>query len=649
MEPRPQQPTLPSLPIFGRSEGDPQLDSNPIGSRPTPETTPGHESWSDIPSASKPAFDINAVMRKGIETLHEQLRANGYDPNNLPIRDPPVNNRFKCGNGQMTDNRNGRVQSNPYQERADQIGLSHRIPGIGHLGDFLTPPDWKFGDEPISPNRADQLRRGAYDEAKKKLDESIAKFKHLKGTQFQEASDVNDEEWQNQIYLNERIFEERVKIYQTYQAEREFGGQMRAQQVPGLNLPPPIGVRSPSVPPLGAGPAYYSQPNRPVSRALSLSQAPNGFNRPGPSPGMLSPSLLDPHLIPGTTQAMIQAYHKKRLQIEQLQQENELRLHQYFARYGPHLGLGYIIAPQPFPQPYPRQNPHQAYTHSGADKAYQRPPSQDENQQLATRHFAPLHGINPLCACDEPNELAITPNKPGSHDAMKSPTEQQSRAGAIEAAETPSKSKKKTPTKKASPKKSASRSARQKREPWYAAEFAARKLPTSVISDEALQAGLNYDPKNPPPKRSQPPKRRRRGSEPVPVPAVQMSTEKIKKLFEGKMPVRYTGPGRNPYLPSGEPTSKVLADLQGEDGKKRAVSSWAGTSRAKALEANGSHSVVDLTEPEPRCSACPSDASTESSEDDPADETYGTRRKSDGARLPRKGRFLPNKRVRREE
>ncbi|KAL8941563.1 MAG: hypothetical protein Q9211_001779, partial [Gyalolechia sp. 1 TL-2023] len=517
MEPRPSQP-LPSIrQLIDEREPNASFDAASIRSGPSPGSTPTAEAWRDSQITRRPAFDADAVMRKARETLNNQLRANGLDPNNLPTGCRPIHSTSSQLNGNAADNENEDQGANPYQERADEIGLSHRIPGIGHLGDLLTPPGWSPGDEPIPPPRARQLQKEAYEAAKKSLEDSISDFKHLKGAAFQEASDVKNEEWQNRTDLNKLIFEERVNVYLAHEDRKANGSPTRPQPLPILNLPQPNGTYSQHFPPLDVAPARNMQLQRPIPRPLDLSRPSSSYGNPEASPGLLSPSMLDPSLLHGTVQAVVNTYNNRRNQIRQMNHENEMRLRQCLSRYGPHINPGYQAQQEePRPQYLVRRPP----TQSGVGSSQQAYTYHDGHRGLTANRYAAPADQSALGIYDEPNELALTPAKNRNREATPPPTEQ---ATQTEATETPTlHPRRKTPAKKASLKKPTSptpkskKPAPQKKEPWYAAELAAATahLPPSTITSEDISAALADDAKGPTKPGPQPPKKRRRRSEP---------------------------------------------------------------------------------------------------------------------------------------
>ena len=447
LEPLPTR-TLPSLSQVISGE-----DASSTRGRLTPDSTPTIEACRDLSKSPRPAFDADAVMKKAMETMNEQIRANGFDPNNLPTQNRPGIHTSNYSDGNAAHDDNEDPEPDPYQERADQIGVSHHIPGIGHLGDLLTPPGWKPGDEPIPPNQARQLYKEAYDAAKKKLEDSIADFKGLKGPAFQEASDLRNEEWQNHTDLNKLILEERVKVFRAHQSRKSnHGGQERTQHIPVLNLPlSDNGAYPRNAPAINLAQTRSMHVNHPIPQSLNLSHFSNGQDKVEPSPRLLSPSFLDPVLVPGTVKAVIQAYNNKKLEIKQLQHENELRLNQCLTRYGPYLIPKHYTPQQtrtqpcqitPEPQPYPRLN-------SGEQSnGYH-----NENQRLTANRYTAHPGHNALGIYDEPTELALTPVKRRDNGAVTHATEEETRpqAGAAAGTKTTPQRKRKAPSKKPSP------------------------------------------------------------------------------------------------------------------------------------------------------------------------------------------------------
>ncbi|KAL8962384.1 MAG: hypothetical protein Q9193_001198 [Seirophora villosa] len=686
-----QHQALPSLEqIFGNSEQVSSFEACPIRNGATPAPT---EAWRDLPDPPRIVFHADEVMKKAKETMNDQIRANGFDPDNLPISNHhlPFNghkeiNAVNPSNGH-SEERNEEMESNPYEERADQIGLSHRIPGIGHLGDFLTPPGWMPGDEPISANLARLLQEEAHQAAKQKLEDSIVEFQDLRGAAFQEASDLRNEEWQNQNVLNKLVCEERIKIWVAREEQKKNGGQQRGRNFSTLNhTPAPIA---------NGQPARHPRNHRPILPAVTLSGPDNGLNGLESSPKLLSPSFLDPRLLSDTERAMFRRYHTQKEYIQLLHRNNEQYLEQFLSRYGPHLHPDHQPLPQagrqaetssradhqvvrqesiarrlarrsqshsdlqnvqgenwsgngatvqqarrpssyPTPPPgFPTEHP-ESYARSSDNQ--QTDTSNNENGGLTVDRYGVLQGHDSLGVYEEPSDLALTPVKPQHHGQRG----QQEVQPDTTPTNTPSK-KRKTP-KKASPKKSTSgsspkvngagTSATAKKEPWYASQLAA--LPTSAITPEAVRAGLAYDPKGP--SRAAPPtKKRRRGSEPVPIPSFVVPEDKIKALFKSGLPIRYTGTGPNPYLDNhdGEDARGGANISKGKRAKKMggapvvpAMGSgdvrYAEGAKAKAARVGSKESPLLLD----ALSSTPStDYSPGSKADDPSDGTYGARGK----------------------
>lgn len=411
LEPRPTW-TFPSLGTV-LDEGEQPPTNAASSDQPTPELTPLTKRLSEQLNASKPAPITEGVSKKADDHTSDQIRAKRPEDGNFPR-----NKGANLLNGDLSDDEEW--NTDPYQERADAIGLSHRIPGVGHLGDLLTPPGWKPGDEPIHPKKARQLYRDAYDTAKKNLADSIAEFKDLKGSAFQEASDLKNEEWQNQIMLYKLIFDERVKVYQEYQDRREQPiRQERPKQFPVLNLPQSNGRSFQPVPAVVVSRARDERHLLPT-QAVFLPPSANG---PEPSPKILSPSFLDPDLIHGTVESVIQGYHLKKAQLEHEANDNELRLKQCLIKYGPRLVSQYQQVQQNQQnQPEGRRILRKAHAPVGNGvgmETYGNQSDHNEDRGLTTYRYPEPPAHNALVIYDEPVELAL------SSPAKSSPTKTQ--------------------------------------------------------------------------------------------------------------------------------------------------------------------------------------------------------------------------------
>lgn len=130
------------------------------------------------------------------------------------------------GDGQETspDKNDQTPFLNIYARRADQVGLSHRIPGIGHLGDVLAPPGWKLGDEPINEAEAQKIFATSRSQAKDMLNQSMSEASHLSSAdQANHSAEINAQ-YQTQRALDEYLLVERVKLSNFWQERkrREF-------------------------------------------------------------------------------------------------------------------------------------------------------------------------------------------------------------------------------------------------------------------------------------------------------------------------------------------------------------------------------------------------------------------------------------------
>ena len=119
---------------------------------------------------------------------------------------------------------------NIYLRRADQIGPSHLIPGIGHLGDLLVPPGWNQGDDPINEAEARRIFAVSRSQAKEMLDQSIKENSHLPSADQQKLAVEKNAQYQTQRALDEYLLLERMKIYQLTCSRKQKQPQQKHSQ-----------------------------------------------------------------------------------------------------------------------------------------------------------------------------------------------------------------------------------------------------------------------------------------------------------------------------------------------------------------------------------------------------------------------------------
>ena len=119
---------------------------------------------------------------------------------------------------------------NIYVRRADQIGPSHRIPGIGHLGDLMPPPGWKQGDDPINEAEAQRIFAVSRSQARDKLDQSISETSQLPGADQEKLHAEKNAQYQTQRMLDEYLLLERVKLHKFWHDRKQKQSQEKKSQ-----------------------------------------------------------------------------------------------------------------------------------------------------------------------------------------------------------------------------------------------------------------------------------------------------------------------------------------------------------------------------------------------------------------------------------
>ena len=112
---------------------------------------------------------------------------------------------------------------------------------------------------------------------------------------------------------------------------------------------------------------------------------------------MLSPSLLDPYLLPGSFEAAFRTFQANQAQIVQMKRNNDSFLSNAVAKYGPYFSNGQI-SPSMFPpvtgqQARPFGSMHNGYSHR-EQQGYQSPAiPRPPPYQSPLRHEAPANAI----------------------------------------------------------------------------------------------------------------------------------------------------------------------------------------------------------------------------------------------------------------
>ena len=155
------------------------------------------------------------------------------------------------------------VDANPYAHRADEIGPTHRIPGIGHLGNLLVPPGWKEGDAPVAPHEARDLYKEARKQAQNVLDKTNEDIESISTDEQDTRNQERDHEWSKQFKLDDLVLKERIKIYEEYHERKK----LRVRR--NLTLPAPL-------PSPGQLPLHTMQPQ--TSTSIPQYTEPLAFN-----------------------------------------------------------------------------------------------------------------------------------------------------------------------------------------------------------------------------------------------------------------------------------------------------------------------------------------------------------------------------------
>ena len=161
-------------------------------------------------------------------TLRGRSAALAEDVSGVPHPRPGLSGEASQENSQIKETRPPLL--NIYVRRADQVGPSHRIPGIGHLGDLLPPPGWKQGDDPINEAEAQRIFAVSRSQARDKLDQSISETSHLSSADQEKLHEERNTQYQTQRMLDEYLLLERVKLHKFWHDRKQKQSQQQHSQ-----------------------------------------------------------------------------------------------------------------------------------------------------------------------------------------------------------------------------------------------------------------------------------------------------------------------------------------------------------------------------------------------------------------------------------
>ena len=174
-----------------------------------------------LPPIEKTLRDLKRNSRNNTRVFKDSS-ASSIPPPARILRSQHYGEAELVGTGQSVVKSKESYEGNPYIRRADEIGPSHRIPGLTHLGGLLVPPGWKEGDEPISPQAAQALYETARREARHADTKSMVESTNLSADAQEKRNQERDKRWDTQLQLDHMVLEERIKIYEKYQERKRM-------------------------------------------------------------------------------------------------------------------------------------------------------------------------------------------------------------------------------------------------------------------------------------------------------------------------------------------------------------------------------------------------------------------------------------------
>ncbi|MCJ1465447.1 hypothetical protein MMC07_004065 [Pseudocyphellaria aurata] len=540
----------------------------------------------------------------------------------LPQPFPPGNSkdveRLRARrNGHSTHGRESSA-ANPYAARADEIGLSHHIPGYQHLGGLLTPPGWNEGEAPIDPRAAELLFQASRDEANFTLEMNLDDTRHLGPEEQAELDTKRDQEWDSRFKLDRVLYEERVHVYRHY--------KKRKQDTVDLVTPQPINPPATTTYALNVNPPvpFQSVPNGESTR---INASYPTHNQPGervfqaPSSDSIDLGFVDPKILEPSFESQPLAAMQRNVQYVQNEMQPMNNANHEYMTYKMQGAAPQITQQgffQGFPAPFANQpvKPFQR-SHDGngpftldnhcATTTVPRPPqygsSMREPFEGSSNSFqrqtepSSLGPPNPLGYRTAVPGLVISFGQEQNQVAGRDRQSMMPRNGHAVRNDAKGKFDEAKGNKEGSPrtKRKAGRAPKEKVEkakPWYNDDVLQANLPTSIISDEAIQAGKDWKVNEPKRQKATPP-RRRRGEQPEfnAYEGIPVSEETAAVLIANGAPDRRTSRGSD--FPLSEATAAALVASGVPDRRSSPGSAFSGATQISASTLAGDSSVAN--------------------------------------------------------
>lgn len=182
--------------------------------------------------------NLNIEPRLSVDRYHNSEPRVSQESSSKPYV-PEQYPNYGAGNTNSTNYPN----NNPYLQRADEIGPSHRIPGIGYLGDLLIPPGWKEGDAPIEPRAANDLFQQARHHANRQLSVNANITQGLSPNAREKFNAEQERIWKSRYHLDQVLLKERIVVYEQDQKRQNLiSGMSFPALQPSQHVDPPIGA-----------------------------------------------------------------------------------------------------------------------------------------------------------------------------------------------------------------------------------------------------------------------------------------------------------------------------------------------------------------------------------------------------------------------
>lgn len=182
-------------------------------------TSKGEDEQNDDHQPNRPSMHTSRTRSTNIPPQTEGVSLRPASPmqqTQIPFNEPRLRTAAREIHSNDHEPPFGYSTADPYMDRADEIGLDHGLSGIGHIGRYLKPENWKVGSAPVSPREIESLFQDQREDARNQLQAPSEDDAGLAEEDRQNRVAFTQREWLKTLNVHRFIRNERIKIYEDW-------------------------------------------------------------------------------------------------------------------------------------------------------------------------------------------------------------------------------------------------------------------------------------------------------------------------------------------------------------------------------------------------------------------------------------------------